>query len=174
MPILKNFVAVAVVATCSLVVASLLTQPSAGAANEANEKKDLRAFYLTNTEHTGALAPTACAPGFHMASLWEIFDTSNLKYDTTLGHTRDDSGGGPPTAGGAHGWIRTGSFSEGNSGSAGLDNCSAWMTSSSTQNGTAAALTFIWTVPAVTGGVMPWRGIVLSCDSTEKVWCVED
>ena len=51
-----------------------------------------RRFYLTPTEHDGAHALAACSADFHMASLWEIFDPSNLVYDTTLGFRRDDSG----------------------------------------------------------------------------------
>ena len=40
-----------------------------------------------------------------MASLGEIHDTSNLRYDTDLGLTLADSGFGPPIV---FGWIRTG------------------------------------------------------------------
>ena len=36
--------------------------------------KGPRKFYLTKTEHNGAQALSACAPGYHMASLWEIHD----------------------------------------------------------------------------------------------------
>ena len=75
-----------------------------------------RKFYLTKTEdYTGSQALSACASGYHMASLWEIFDTSNLRYDTALGASSTDSGSGPPVAvyfGLGHfegdGWIRTG------------------------------------------------------------------
>ena len=84
--------------------------------------KGPRKFYLTRTEHDGAHALTACAGGYHMASLWEIFDTSNLRYDTELGFTRDDSGFGPPIA---QGWIRTGYIASG-FGPPGLINCKAW------------------------------------------------
>jgi hypothetical protein len=37
-------------------------------------------FYLTKTKHNGAQALTACAAGYHMPSIWEIHDPSNLKY----------------------------------------------------------------------------------------------
>ncbi len=51
-----------------------------------------RKFYLTR-ENTfdGSEAPSACAAGYHMASLWEIFDPSNLVYDTALGHPSGDA-----------------------------------------------------------------------------------
>jgi hypothetical protein len=46
-----------------------------------------------------------------MASMWEISDPSNLRYDTQLGVTTADSGFGPP-AGTSFvaffGWVRTG------------------------------------------------------------------
>jgi hypothetical protein len=70
-----------------------------------------RAFYLTQTQHTGGEALTACAAGYHMASLWEIFDPSNLRYESDLGRKNDDSGFGPPT--GEVGWIRTGGLQMG-------------------------------------------------------------
>ncbi|MFX1355393.1 MAG: hypothetical protein ACFFGP_15680, partial [Promethearchaeota archaeon] len=56
----------------------------------------MRQYYLTDTPtgFTGADADTACAAGYHMASLYEILDTSNLKYNTDLGQTREDSGEG--------------------------------------------------------------------------------
>ena len=68
-----------------------------------------REFYLTKTSFDGAHALTACASGFHMASLWEIFNVSVLEYDTSLGFTSADSGFGPPTV--QNGWIRTGYIS---------------------------------------------------------------
>ncbi len=59
--------------------------------------KGPRKFYLTKTLHTGAQALSACATGYHMASLWEIHDPTNLRYNTELGFTSgSDSGFGPP------------------------------------------------------------------------------
>lgn len=66
-----------------------------------------RKFYLTRTGYTGARALSACTAGYHMASLWEIHDPSNLRYDTELGFVQDDSGFGPPIE---FGWIRTGAL----------------------------------------------------------------
>jgi hypothetical protein len=72
----------------------------------AEAAQQQRSFYLTQTLFTGAQALTACAKGYHMASLWEIFDVSNLKYNKTLGFsfTFSHSGSGP--AGGIREWIR--------------------------------------------------------------------
>ena len=64
---------------------------------ESPLKRDARrSFYLTKTTHTGAQALAACAEGYHMASLWEILNPSNLRYDTELGVVVGDSGFGPP------------------------------------------------------------------------------
>ena len=98
---IRNFIAVMLGVAIFLLTASLMPQHAAS----AEDKKASRAFYLTTTTHTGAQATTACAAGFHMASLWEIFDPSNLRYDATVGATADDSGAGPPFLGG---WVRTG------------------------------------------------------------------
>jgi hypothetical protein len=79
---------------------------------------------LTKNSADGSQALTACAAGFHMASLWEIFDPSNLQYDGTLGRTNDDSGFGPPTADFFlnGGWVRTG-FGSSATGAVGETNC---------------------------------------------------
>ncbi len=56
-----------------------------------------RQFYLTRNRFQGDEALTACAPGYHMASLWEIHDVTYLRYNTALGSTQADSGLGPPS-----------------------------------------------------------------------------
>jgi hypothetical protein len=65
-----------------------------------------RQYYLSKNIARGHQPTTACATGYHMASLWEIADPSNLLYNTTLGRTRADSGLSPTT--GDTGWVRTG------------------------------------------------------------------
>ena len=77
-------------------IASLLIIILIAAASTASAEK-ARKFYLTQTGFTGSQALTACANGYHMASLWEILDPSNLRYNTTLGFTTQDSGFGPPS-----------------------------------------------------------------------------
>jgi hypothetical protein len=61
-------------------------------------------------------------PGYHTASIWEVLDPSNLRYDTTQGFMEADSGSGPPTA---SGWIRTGRPPLGSEFSP-APNCFAW------------------------------------------------
>ena len=71
-----------------------------------------RKYYLTTTLVDALGVSTACADGYHMASLWEIKDTSNLKYNATLRLcTLADQGQGPPTINGTDplvGWVHTG------------------------------------------------------------------
>jgi hypothetical protein len=128
-----------------------------------------RSFYLTPTTHNGAAALSACARGYHMASLWEILDPSNLRYDTDLGQTLTDSGSGPPS--GLHGWIRTGTNASA-SAQAGVANCSAWQSDSSTQDGSAVFPSPLWNTPGVHGS--PWGADTLACHLSPRVWCVQD
>ena len=64
------------------------------------QSSGLRGYYLTKSSYgpSRILTAPACASGYHFASLWEIMDPSNLKYNTDLGYTMDDSGQGPPTS----------------------------------------------------------------------------
>ena len=80
-----------------------LTTGSVSVADAGTKK-----FYLTQSGANGSQALTACDGGYHMASIWEILDPSNLKYDTNRGRTLGDSGSGPPSLGAGVGWIRTG------------------------------------------------------------------
>lgn len=129
-----------------------------------------RKFYLTRTTHDGAHALTACARGYHMASMWEILDTSNLCYDTELGITTGDSGSGPP--GNFDGWIRTGYLTSG-SGPPGNSNCQGWTSSGPADNGSAAALRSYWNSTEV-NVVTPWSTATLLCGFSIPVWCVQD
>ncbi len=69
-----------------------------------------RNFYVTYTTYTPTTAQSACLPGYHMASLWEILDVSELTYDFDYqsfpSKTVPDSGFGPPSN--WYGWVRTG------------------------------------------------------------------
>jgi len=135
-------------------------------------KAEPRKYYLTKEADakTGGEALTACATGYHMASLWEIFDTSNLSYNTSLGETKADSGSGPPVL---FGWIRTGRFSWGADQIGGLANCLVWTSSAQEDFGSVVeASSPSWEDPATT--VSPWRGHAFSCNNSFPVWCVED
>jgi hypothetical protein len=131
-----------------------------------------RKFYLTKTQHNGNQALSACAAGYHMASLWEIHDPTNLRYDTGLGRTAGDSGFGPTSS--AIGWIRTGadpSFPD-SSVPPGSANCSAWTSAHSAENGTAVYLSNQW--QGSVSVVDPWVPIAFTCDTNVGVWCVQD
>jgi hypothetical protein len=124
-----------------------------------------RKFYLTRTEHDGAHALSACAAGYHMASLWEILDPSNLRYNTELGQTDADSGFGPPDL--IFGWIRASSFIPP------LTNCSVWTNASGTERGNAVSLHEYRDSDPVTQ-ISPWFAFTFECNSEHRVWCVQD
>jgi hypothetical protein len=158
-----------------LVLAGLLVSlgltigiPSLADANDLRRK-----FYLTTTPVDGLGALNACDSRFHMASLYEIFDTSNLKYDTNRGQTAADSGAGPPS--GVNGWIRTG-YSSDDSGFPGQANCAAWTSNNGILLGTAVRLREEWDASA--GLISPWKAAQGPeqpfCDATLPVWCVQN
>jgi hypothetical protein len=139
----------------------------------------MRRYYLTPTEVAGNQALNACDAGFHMASLFEVWALSTLRYDTTRGRTSDDSGEGPPAGPQPpfvprHGWIRTGNDAEGVP-TAGVGNCFAWATAGSESNGTVAGpLGSDWNNPAAVSDVSPWSVESRPCHLTASVWCIED
>jgi hypothetical protein len=119
-----------------------------------------RRFYLTTTSFLGADAdaPGSCAPGFHFASRWELLDSGALSYDPALGWTTQDSGSGPPMAGG---WIRMATDDdEQPCGTFG----SPWSVNAST--GTTASLS---------EGGTPWVfSFSNPCGNPRPVWCIQD
>ena len=135
----------------------------------------MRQYYLTaNGNYLGSQASTACATGYHMASLWEILDPSNLRYNANLGYERLDAGMGPPTA--TPGWIRTGYDSHDGSNPAhgpGRPNCSAWSSSSGGNYGTTVNLPSEW-LQADQQDVLVWDAGWRQCSEVAPVWCVAD
>jgi hypothetical protein len=125
-------------------------------------------YYLTRISYQGDQALSACAPGFHMASLWELLDTSNLRYSTARGFTTQDSGHGPPLMGG---WVRTGSDG-GSTGAPGTSNCHAWTSSSSSDVGSYVYLPSDWT--AGYEDFLGWAMATAICSATRRVWCIGD
>ena len=126
-------------------------------------------YYLTPGVFQGDGALMACAPGYHMASLYEILDTSALEYDLTLGDLGDDGGAGPKSNN--SGWIRTGGNSNANT------NCNAWTSTSASQFGAVAILQFSASGlndPATYAS--PWSLYTgtAPCRNEVNVWCVED
>jgi hypothetical protein len=127
-----------------------------------------RKYYLTTTTRQGATADTACAAGFHIASLWEIFDVTGLEYDVTRGLAPDLRGGPPP---GQPGWIRSGTAA-GTNNIAGLGNCDDWSSSSVSHYGTTVYLQAAWSGSA--NPISPWVAGTSTCNLSVRVWCVED
>jgi hypothetical protein len=132
-------------------------------------------FYLTTSTHLGDRATTACAPGFHMASIYEIFDPSELEYDTTRGKVHADSGQGPPAgeideSDPSTGWIRGGLFNSGGT-LPPASNCFTWTSSEASVSGTVVLLN-----PAFGGALIvePWHFGTDSCNTPNPVWCVQD
>ena len=159
----RSLITIVSILVISVAVATLI--PFAISGQDKPLKRDSRrSYYLTQTTHTGSQALSACGEGYHMASLWEIFDTSNLRYDTALGFTRDDSGFGPPIA---VGFVRTGR--DGPSG----ENCNAWTSDSGSEHGTGVSLApGPWNGDALV--VSPWQAGLAACVFPIRVWCVQD
>jgi hypothetical protein len=63
-----------------------------------------RSYYLTPSEYLGDEVLGACADEYHFASLFEIHDTSSMRYNFELGLTWEESGYGLPSY--REGWIR--------------------------------------------------------------------
>jgi len=125
-------------------------------------------YYLTRNNHYGDEAPTACADGYHMASLWEIIDTSNLIYDTNLRKIAADSGNGPPAgswASGFYGCVRTGGTADGSL-TPGKGNCQAWTINSGLDFGTLVGLPNDWTASTEIG---IWKAATYECNITFPV-----
>ena len=127
----------------------------------------LRQYYLTIGNSDGASASSACASGFHMASMWEILDPSNLEYNLTLGTTSADMGYGPP---GLYGWVRTGWGAE-TMDSAGEANCDAWSSNSGSHYGSIMNTEPDWDHAT---GIPNWNTTTQACNYSMPVWCVED
>ncbi len=143
---------------------------SASASSASLASSDgMRQYYLTSAVHSGSLPDDVCATGYHFASLWEVLDPSNLKYNTTLGTTdREDSGQGPPSN--LSGWIRTG-YDGSTSSTPGMGNCWLWDFGTSSYRGTYATLPSEWTADT---DVHVWITGNSHCGTYHRAWCVED
>jgi hypothetical protein len=159
--------------------------PAVPEASEASmaSSSGLRKFYRTMNSYTPTRASTACASGYHFASIWELLDPSNLEYagehpDAWVG-IGWDMGEGPFTgsgtgafAAGKHGWIRTGYDADATSGVPGQANCNNWVTSQDPNDyGTTAGLSWKW---GVAEDFSVWDLGTSECKYATGVWCVED
>jgi hypothetical protein len=131
-----------------------------------------RRYYLSADTKDGANARSACGSGFHMASIWEIKDTTALVYDASLGLSLGDSGSGPPTnKGTAGGWIRTGAQQLNAAADPGGANCNGY--ASSLGFGTVVAPAAVWD-DGLVRLLAPWDVASPPCSALRNVWCVED
>ena len=169
---LSRFLVSALLALAVIVMAALLMRgpaPASAAGEALSAVTDgMRHFYLAPAVANATEAVGACESGYHFASLWEILDTSNLVYDTTLGVVPSgaDAGSGPPTN--MEGWVRTG-YSMNNGINPGQANCLAW--TAMTGNGSTVKLPYNW---ATGGEIHVWDAGIAACGSASYVWCVEN
>jgi len=162
--------------SCVLMAAALLayltlageSAVASGTETTLAQSTGMRQFYQTQSTFKGNEALTACGSGYHFASIWEIADPSNLKYNTSLGFMRSDSGQGPPSG---DGWVRTG-YAQNAANSVGIANCSTWTSASVSDYGSKATLVSYWTTGAQDVGV--WNTTAASCAVGFQVWCIED
>ena len=146
--------------------------------SDAQTRCELKRYYLSGNMVTGKDVTKACREGFHTASLWELFDTSNLRYAAEFGEAALglDKGSGPPT--GFYGWVRTGWSAEAggaDSGIPGRAHCLLWTSDSSSRHGTKIRLTNDWRkkLPPLSR-IGPWDAVAQSCDRRDRVWCIEN
>jgi hypothetical protein len=150
--------------------------------NHSNTRRTIypsyQKYYVTRTLHSVEEVSSACAAGYHFASIWEIADPSALKYNHELGWSGPDSGGGPPSAiklfGNTwpiNGWVRTG-YTTAITEPPGQANCSSWISSNPFHWGTVANLPSNWL--AGQKDIDVWNVGVQTCDSLNFVWCVQD
>lgn len=127
-------------------------------------------YFLTTYTVPANQVLTACRTDYHVASLWEIVDPSNLEYISAFGQTTPDLGFGPPSS--YWGWVRTGYMSSVGS-TAGSGNCQTWTSTEGGHYGTRVRLPFDWTGAAKWSA--PWEAEAVPCsDTTTRVWCMEN
>jgi len=162
-----------------VLAALLLSGPATGVERPATIQSSAetavragRYYYLTDADVASDAALAACAPGYRMASLWEIVDPSNLTYayDHPDAHTKADSGQGPPSE--WFGRVRTGGPSS-VANNAGTGNCAAWTSVDGGDYGSFVRLTRAWEAPpGEIGGI--WDAHAFGCNLDGPVWCVAD
>jgi hypothetical protein len=123
-----------------------------------------RRFYLTRTDHPADQVLTACAPGFHFASIWEIKIPSDAAYDPMLGRVSHDVITGLPAF--LYGWAGSGKSPQ--AGNVLGANCNGWTTADPTSRGTAYQAGFTNDQESL------WGHEVRSCSLPSPVWCAED
>jgi hypothetical protein len=141
-------------------------------------KARAKMYYLTVNGFTGGDAIKACDPRFHMASISEIQDPSNLQYvnrsTSVYDSLVDDQGLGSPSN--RMGWVRSGVYPP----SGFAYPCDVYLSGSDQQSGTTMSLYAFWYDPTAVADpntphtYMGWHAAHHPCSEPEPVWCVED
>ncbi len=135
-----------------------------------------KVYYLTKNTFDGGDAIMACDSGFHMASITEIQDPSNLQYatrsTTVYDSLVDDPGLGPPLK--QMGWVRSGVYPP----SVFLYDCGDFRDKYDIQLGTTLALYDLpFNSEAARPASYPTKGSYTThytCSHSQPVWCAED
>lgn len=166
------------VSTLILLALVIAVAPVMLTTNAQQQCCPLKRYYLSANRVNGSEVLRQCREGFHTASLWELFDTSNLRYAAEFGESTLglDKGSGPPT--GFFGWVRTGWSVEpggGDSSIPGRAHCSLWTSASSSRHGTRIRLTNDWRKKNLPiSRIGPWDAEAQTCNETNRVWCIEN
>lgn len=120
-----------------------------------------RLFYLTRANFLPNVAASACAPGFHFASVPELTTEGNLEYAEALGRQHVEAGvsAGPEWWGG---WVRTGILG-------GSLSCNGWTSTAPADRGAILAAP-----PHSTTNPLEWQGGQQGCGTPVPVWCIAD
>lgn len=159
-------------------------QSSAKATNEAvstlqetiNDRVVVKAkmYYLTENTFDGGDAIMACDLGFHMASMSEIQDPSNLQYAnrSTAAYALLVDGQKLGAPSNRTGWVRSGVSPP----SSAYD-CGDWRGRYDTELGNTLALYDFWYASEhdqpISGLNTWWQAARKPCSQREHVWCVE-
>ena len=134
-------------------------------------------YYLTTYGFTGDEAITACESGFHMASLSEIQDPSNVQYAPGRKPVYDYFDQVSDQFPDHTGWVRT----EADPLMGYVYNCDAWRSSSDQQSGTTMTRRFLrgenngHSLYEESDPAAWWQSTrTASCAQPKFVWCVED
>ena len=149
---------IASLAVCMLLVLASLPAAAAG-----------KKYFLTPEAFAMGDVRDACGKGYHVASLWEIFDFTALQYDTKRGHALMTGSGGPPSD--IYGWIET-AGDDSASTVVGFGNCLGFTSSDAGDYGTVVRFPTNWAAtPTV---ISPWDGGTSTCNVPRNVWCKQD
>jgi len=133
-------------------------------------------YYLTKNTFDGGDAIKSCDPRFHMASISEIQDPSNLQYvnrsTSVYDSLVDDEGLGPPSN--QMGWVRSGVYPP----SGFVYDCDDFRDNHNDQLATTLTLKAFWPnagpgQPVVTPDYVV-HAAQHPCSQPEPVWCVGD